>query len=344
MSKKDKNMRIITCASYYGTGSSAVTDFFSEFDDICSLGDYEYRFLQEPDGISDLEYNLIENNHRHNTSDSIKRFLKYLSSLKKMGYGGYDIFGDQFEILTNKYIDEIVQLKTHTWWNKDRTDKGQLFCFIDRIYSLAKRLFTGNLHSERKFSLLQNREWGYYTAISEDDFLKATRKLVNDLMASVNIQNLPFVMVDQMVPPTNTNRYIRYFDDVKIIVVDRDPRDVYLLEKVFWQWGVIPVNDVREFVTWFKITREYGREIKEDTQKVLRIQFENLVYDYEQTRKELTEFVGIGLDKHTSPLNCFNPKISIKNTNLKNKVKGYEKDIAYIERNLEKYLYPFKEE
>ena len=26
-------MRVITCASYYGTGSSAVTDFFSEFDD-----------------------------------------------------------------------------------------------------------------------------------------------------------------------------------------------------------------------------------------------------------------------------------------------------------------------
>lgn len=63
-------MRVITCASYYGTGSSAVTDFFSEFDDIYSLGDYEYRFLQEPDGIADLEYNLIENNHRHNTSDS----------------------------------------------------------------------------------------------------------------------------------------------------------------------------------------------------------------------------------------------------------------------------------
>ena len=77
-------MRVITCASYYGTGSSAVTDLFSEFDCIDSLGNYEYRFLQEPDGIADLEYNLIENRHRHNSSDAIKRYLRYLKINSKM--------------------------------------------------------------------------------------------------------------------------------------------------------------------------------------------------------------------------------------------------------------------
>ena len=70
-------MRIITCASYYGTGSSAVTDLFSEFAGCSSTGDHEFRFIHDPDGIRDLEYNIIENNNRHNTSNAIKRFIKF---------------------------------------------------------------------------------------------------------------------------------------------------------------------------------------------------------------------------------------------------------------------------
>ena len=43
----ENTMKIITCASYYNTGSSAITDFFSEFDNIKSLGETEFRFLQD---------------------------------------------------------------------------------------------------------------------------------------------------------------------------------------------------------------------------------------------------------------------------------------------------------
>lgn len=337
-------MRIITCASYYGTGSSAITDLFSECEGVYSLGDYEYRFLQEPDGIADLEYNIVENNHRHNTSDSIKRFIKYMKSLRERGYGGYDIFGDNFQLLIKQYVDEITQLKAHSWWNKDRVDKGWIFGMVDRGYSLIKRSLTGNLHSEKRFSLLQNREYGYYTAISEEEFLDATRKFVRKLMESVNIKNEPFVMVDQMVPPTNTKRFVRYFDDVKIIVVDRDPRDLYLLEKIIWQWGVIPVETVEEFVEWFKITRKYADDVNDDPKKVLRICFEDLVYRYDETKKRLFEFVGISEAAHVNPQTKFNPDISIKNTNMKKKIRGCEKEIKYIENNLSKYLYPSFEE
>ena len=39
----------------YGTGSSAVTDFIKEFEDIDCKSDYEIRFIHDPDGISDFE-------------------------------------------------------------------------------------------------------------------------------------------------------------------------------------------------------------------------------------------------------------------------------------------------
>lgn len=334
-------MKVITCASYYGTGSSAVTDFFSEFDHICSFGNYEYRFLQEPDGVSDLEYNIVENNHRHNTSDAIKRFIRYTHSLITMGYGGYDIFDGKFEEITSDYIKSIVQLKTHTWWNKDRISRGKLFVEVDRVYSLLKRIATGTINTEKRYSLLQKTEWGYYTAISEEEFLLATKKYIRTLMQTVNKKNLPFVMVDQMVPPTNTKRYQRYFDDVKIIVVDRDPRDIFLLEREFWQWGVIPVKNVREYVQWFKITRKYAKDPEEDPDHVLRIKFEDMVYKYDETTEKLMQFVGIDPSFHKYVKTKFDPSISIKNINLKQKVKGYEKEIKYIEKNLKEYLYNY---
>ena len=60
-------MRFISCASYYGSGSSVITDFISEFGSVYSFSDEEFRFVQDPDGISDLEYNLVENFNRHNS-------------------------------------------------------------------------------------------------------------------------------------------------------------------------------------------------------------------------------------------------------------------------------------
>ena len=65
-------MKIISCSSYYGTGSSAVTDFVTEFSSVKSLGEYEFRFLHDIDGIADLEYHLVENHNRHNSGHALK--------------------------------------------------------------------------------------------------------------------------------------------------------------------------------------------------------------------------------------------------------------------------------
>ncbi len=334
-------MKVITCASYYGTGSSAVTDLFSECENIYSLGNYEYRFLQEPDGVADLEYNIVENNHRHNTSDAIKRFQRYMSNNWKMGYGGYEIFGDSYNTLVKQYIDSLCELKVHTWWNKDRIDRGWFFCQVDRAYSLLKRLISGGLKNEKKYSLLQNREYGYYTAISETEFVTKTREFVDALLKSVLPEKYSIIMVDQMIPPTNTDRYVRYFDDVRAIVVDRDPRDLYLLEKIKWQWGIIPTDNVEDFVKWFLITRKYSDSKYDTSGKVYRLQFEDLVYRYEDTVNSLFEFVGIRKEDHISPKKYFNPLISVHNTRLFKEYTAYQKDIDYIERYLSDYLYDY---
>ena len=335
-------MRVISCTGYYGTGSSAVTNLFAEFDNICCLGENEYRFLHEPDGIADLEYNIVENNNRHNTSNAIKNYIKYVRTMKKNCYGIYDVFEDEFDKATDEFIDNITELKTRTWWTKDRLDRGPLFSFIDRVYSFTKRLFKGELKTEIRYSLLTDREPAYYSAIDEETFLSAVRRYINRLLSFVNKNKLPYVMVDQMVPPTNTKRFLRYFDDVKIIVTDRDPRDLYLLERFEWKWGVIPVKDVKDYVEWFKITRKFSRPSDEDKSRVMRVYFEDMIYDYDNTTRRLIEFVGLDVSEHVRPKTVFDPSRSVKNTNLMSKYPQAAKEIEYITAELKDYLYDFE--
>ena len=71
-------MKVITCASYYGCGSSAVTDLISEYEGVKSLTNYEFRFIHDIDGISDSEHHLIDNPNRHNSGHALKRFKKLM--------------------------------------------------------------------------------------------------------------------------------------------------------------------------------------------------------------------------------------------------------------------------
>ena len=78
-------MKIITNIGYHGTGSGALDDFFREFDNIpCAPSEYECRFLQDPDGISDLEYNLIDNPNRLNSGFALKRYLLFCKNNNRM--------------------------------------------------------------------------------------------------------------------------------------------------------------------------------------------------------------------------------------------------------------------
>ena len=75
-------MKIISCASYYGSGSSAITDLLSEYDNVYSLTDSEFRFVHDPNGSSDLEYNLVENFNRHNSGRALKLYKKKVDFYK----------------------------------------------------------------------------------------------------------------------------------------------------------------------------------------------------------------------------------------------------------------------
>lgn len=328
-------MKIITCAGFYRTGSSAISDFFSEFSNCKSMGDYEFRFVQDPDGISDLEYNICENPHRHNTSHAIKRFKKYSEYLNGTFYAPrYSRFwGEKYLEYTNAFIEEITQLRCKTWWHMDQVSRGELFYFVDRTYAKIRQLFNkdrGNV------SLLCN-EYGYYTAIGKEEFYRAVRKYTKNLFECLADVDKDFIMLDQLVPPTNTERYLNYFDNIKVICVERDPRDLYILEKEKYRWGIIPYRDVYEFCEWYRITR--SQKQGSESGDVLNIYFEDLIYKYEETANKLREFVGLKKEEHVRPQTMFVPEKSRKNTRLYEQYPQYAEEVKIIEAMLRDYLY-----
>ena len=148
--------------------------------------------------------------------------------------------------------------------------------------------------------------------------------------------------MDQFLLPFNLFRVDNYFNDnVRVIVVERDPRDVFIINKYIWQQKQICVPiplDVHEFCKYYNKMRK--SEKKCTSSKVLRIKFEDLIYKYDETVDKITKHLGFFKEDHINKKTRFNPDLSIKNTQLFNNP-IYKEEIKVIESELSQYLYEF---
>lgn len=161
-------------------------------------------------------------------------------------------------------------------------------------------------------------------------------------MAVANKDDKPFVVVDQIVPSSNLNRYIRYFDDIKVFVVDRDPRDVFYLAKYVWQVKMVPTETADTFSRWFKYTHAHRLTEQVDQSRVMYVQFEDMVLNYEATMSAIRDFAGVAENDHSGKFSHFDPSVSRKNIMAwKNDCRCTD-EIHRIEELLPEFLYTFE--
>lgn len=329
-------MKIISCAGYYGSGSSALTDTVSEYEGVKSLTDYEFRFIQDIDGLTDLEYHLVKNHHRHNAGHAIKRFLK----LAEFQHGKWfnaryePFFNGKFLSITRNYVKSLIEFSYNGYWYMDMLDRGIWFYYLKSIEGKIRR----------KIPFLSNNympnELTFGAHPTESRFLELTKKYLTHLFREANPEDAPYLMVDQLIPSSGINQCLRYFDcDIKVFVVTRDPRDIYLSDKYVWKSGICP-RDPKVFCKWFRYTHESNRDEIPDSNHVMELQFEDLIYCYDNEIKRIEKFLGFDAEQHKRPFNNFNPQRSIHNTQLW-KVYPDKTAMDIIERELEDYLYDF---
>lgn len=333
--------KVITCASYGGTGSSVVTDILKEFDNTKSFGDYEFTLAHEPNGISDLQHFIVDDFHRIKVDEGIYRFEKNIEKLS-LEYNSY--FNNKFTTITEDYLKELISIcwKGNSFTHQDRYSKLEYFIRF-RVSDKLQRILHKILKKDTGYEFVpvfpkMDMKLGICT---REEFLNHTRSYTEALFNAANDKGYEYIAFDQLVPPTNTSRYLNYFNDLKIIVVDRDPRDLYLLNKMFWKEGWIPTDNVEDFINYFKILREPLKYEVDDPKRVLRVKFEDLVLKYEESLDEILNFIGISKESHINKKKHFNPDVSIKNLKLWEKYKNYDDDIKLIEQNLCEYIYNY---
>lgn len=333
-------MKVITCASYYGTGSSAVTDYIMGFNSVYSLGDYEFRFLHDTDGIADLEYHLVWNHNRHNSGHALKRFKKLVDFYSGNRFTArYEpFFNYKWKKIAYEYIDSLTDFSYKGWWQYDLLDKGEGFYYRKLLLNKLYRMTLGR-NKETTLNVLPN-EVTYCSHPTQEEFTQKTKRFMSKLLQEANVENKPILMVDQLLPSSNLNRFWKFFDDVKVVIVERDPRDLYILEKFVWKGAVIPTEDVQTFCKWYKYTRAHRKLEQPDADKALLIQFEDLIYHHAETTEKLRNWLGLDLTELDQKKLKLDPEKSKKNTKL---WLTYDigEDLKVIETELEQYLYQY---
>lgn len=335
--------RLIVPTGYMGSGSSAVTDLLSEFRD-CANGfnSYEYVFLHCPNGLFDLEDHLLVGNNAIKSDASIRMFYEQMKKLYDKPFwwvGNYKkVIGTEFIDYTNEFVDEITQFKFDGYWYFHEEVNTKIF--LKLLIRKPLKAITRNKMFNKK--VLKYNDGMKLSYIKADDFYKYAKKYVKKVLdvASRGKEN---VIMDQLLLPFNLFRVDNYFgNELKTIVVDRDPRDVFILNKYIWDSKKIGVpfpKDVKEYCKFYKLMRE--SEHKAESSKIYRVHFEDLIYNYKTTVADLMKFVGFSSKDHVKPKTKFIPELSIKNTQVFNGSEKYLKEVNYIEKELKEYLYEF---
>lgn len=321
------------------SGSGAVDALLREYTETQVFSDFEFVYTYMPDGLEDLEYHLMKHCCRYYDSDiALRRFRKYIKRANTKRSQLRKSTKDQMLRITDEYLAKLVQISWKGFWSADMTHESWMSVLfkmrlMSRVYKYLFKI------TKKHLPIVPNRDM--YMSVKPDNFYELSRDYVKRVLEAMGRDENKITVLDQPFSGDHPETSFAFFDDPKAIVIDRDPRDLYLVAKKI---GAIvgrfmPVDDVETFVEYYKLIRKNTAQ-NEDTTRVLRIQFEDLIYEYDATVARIEDFLGI--KNHVSPKSNFKPQVSINNTQLFKKFTDMEEDVKYIEQHLAEHLYPFE--
>lgn len=332
--------KIISCAGFGSSGSGVVTDYLREFSSIKNFGDYEFRFLQDYGGVSTLEDALVHNCHRLNSDIAIQNFIRYIDyqSGDFLNKRYEKFFNGEFKKISYRFLDKIVGVKWEGYWEEYQIlEPKWIVVFKYKLYPRLLKLLKGNRHYIARYV---PRKPMYFSSPDAGYFYCCVKEYMNELCSVLDPQQeYRYIFFDQLMPPYNIRRYENYFDSVKTIVVDRDPRDYYMENVLRWGEGWVPA-DVEKYIKLYRSMREQLK-CEEDSKQVLRLKFEDAIYNYSDFTKEVMSFLDLTETEHVSPQKYFDPSISCNNTQLWKRKKVDKTILSKIENQLGEFCYDF---
>ena len=320
-------MQLGVCGFGY-SGSGAVLDLLKEYNDVIVADKVELSFTFKPDGLNDLRRALCTEPTRHWSSDTAIRRFRATNG--------------EFGHLSDDFLSQIKQVEWPGYTGTHYYQDSAFSFLFNQILALHIRVLFEKVFRPLSVNLPPQKTM-YYTFMAEEEFNRKAKDFVQQVMTSITGKTEKIVAVDQLFSANRPQGSFAYFEDPKAILVLRDPRDTYLLAKraVGIYSKFIPVDKVEGFINYYRglmLSRSYSKE----DGAILEINFEDLIYQYDNTRKAIEGFLGLKQRQAECPVH-FKPEVSINNTQLWKRYSGYENEVRKIEESLAEYLYHFED-
>jgi len=357
---RNKEYKFLDISGYMFSGKAAAIDLIREF-----KGYYvpyyrdEFPLIRIQDGIMDLEKALIDDWSPIRSDIAIKRFQKLITkmsghkrklfSIKEeelISWNYYKLYGEKFYQYSIDYAESLIDLKIRAGW--------PYYAMCEAFHEILKRrlrklinllldiLKGRGLHNQPIFNEID------LFIVSGDEFYEKTRSYLEKILTiQVKDDDIHTIVMHNAFEPFNPWRAIRYFKDARCIVVDRDPRDIYLTSLSYSEGynddpsvysKISCAFNVEYFIKRFEILRKKTNIDKDRNGRVLRISFEKLVMDYEETLKVIYRFLGENEETHAKKRLFFNPSVSARNIGLW-KSYPHQDEIDQIYSRLRDYCY-----
>ena len=244
----------------------------------------------------------------------------------------YDLFFPNFTKFSNQYLGKLLSAKWESKWPYEKYFHSDLRIVFEKLISHFGYNNTPEI---------------YLTRLGRDEFDSYTKEYLDALLSSRNNPPDSILLLSNTFEPYRPVVGIGLISNAKSIIVDRDPRDIYLSA---WlsavgsgsQVGKAVIGDsVHDFVKRFLLYRRAIINTNEENANVLRLTFESLVKNFDSIRRNLCEFLGlkdIDIDINKSD---FNPTVSIDNVSMweHQTDRNLLSSISFIEKELEDYLF-----
>ncbi len=316
---------VVSISGYNWSGSSAVMDLLKEYGETRVIDAPEWYIIDQPDGIRDLAFHVLGTGTYLSSDVAVARFLRFVDAHDDYARAT----GGQFSKLSSKYIQGIVQAQ---WDGHSSYDGFRLPPVGKALWKIRNYLGVGLSKATHRNVCLVDRKM--YLCVQPEKFYEKTKWYINQLLYAAGGGIGKVNVVKQLFPANNPVPDFAFVDNPYAVLVDRDPRDIYALCKNL-KVACFPCQDVRAYVTYYKAWRMDRTWLGHP--RVLRVQFEDLDYHYEETVKQIEAFLNI--HDHKYPKRYFDPKTSIKTTKIYKKYPKLSDEIRYIEDQLGEYLY-----
>lgn len=325
-------MKIVITVSPGNSGGGAVHDFINLNTNYNSpFYGHEFRLLQDPDGLLNLYKNFYENFTINNSANALNKFKIYIDSLSqlKMKVKNKDvrIFNKKMSELSKKYMKKITVIE----YSALPQFYSLQLSFLEKIsLKIKSRIFSIKKNHQNKIKMV--------VPVKKKIFIKETKKYLKELI-KIHIKKNTKIILDQSASVLNYNEIFEFFDDLKIIIVTRDPRSVFYSMKSRFS-NAFPGHDIKKFVIWYDyIMKKFYSNFKKDlkilkgtkSKRILKINFEDFVTN-EEVKNEILKFI-----KEKEIVNKFNFSKSKQNAYKAKKFLSI-KEQNYIKKKLNSFL------